>query len=73
LSKTVGEFRIFSIGQVIGESVYEDDFRREFDHIDGAVAMDLDERFAGRKLGIVQSVAIKRGDVWELLDWLVIY
>jgi hypothetical protein len=40
-----------SIGQVIGESVYKDDFRREFGPIDGAVAVDLDERFAGWKLG----------------------
>ena len=41
------KLRMVSIGQVIGESVYEDDFRREFGHIDGAVAVDLNERFAG--------------------------
>jgi uncharacterized iron-regulated protein len=73
LSKNRGEFRILSIGQVIGESVYEDDLRRDFGYIDGAVAVDLDERFAGWKLGIVESVAIKRGKVWELLDGLVVY
>jgi len=72
-SKTVCGLRIFSIGQVIGESVYEDDFRREFGHIEGAVAVDLDERFAGWKLGIVESVAIKREEVWEqLLDGVVV-
>jgi hypothetical protein len=47
LSKMRGEFRIYSIGQVIGNSVFEDDFRRKIDHLDGAVAVDLDERFAG--------------------------
>jgi hypothetical protein len=29
--------------------------------IDGAVAVNLDERFAGWKSGIVESVAIKAG------------
>jgi hypothetical protein len=62
-----------SIGQVIGNSVCEDDFRREFGLIDGAVALDLDERFAGWKLGIVESVAIKPAEVWELLDGVVVY
>ena len=66
LSEKRRKLRIFSIGQVIGESVYEDDFRREFGPIDGAVAVDLDERFAGWKLGIVQSMAIKPAEVWEL-------
>jgi hypothetical protein len=58
---------------VIGESVYGDDFRRELGPTDGAVAVDLDERFAGWKLGIVESVAIKRTAVWELLDGVVVY
>ncbi len=57
------KLRMTSIGQVIGETVFEDGFRREFGHIDGAVAVDLDERFAGWKLGIVESVAIKPAEV----------
>jgi len=64
---------IFSIGQIIGESVYEDDFRREFGHIDSAVALDLDERYAGWKLSITQSMAIKPAEVWELLDGVIVY
>jgi len=67
------KLRAASIGQVIGKSVYEGDFRREFGHIDGAVAIDLDERYAGWKLGIVESVAIKPAEVWELLDGVVVY
>jgi hypothetical protein len=58
---------------VIEESIYNDDCRREFGHIDGAVAVDLDERFAGWKLGIVESMAIKKAEVWELLDGVVVY
>ena len=73
LSKKCGSTRFFSIGQVIGESIYEDDFWRAFGSIDGAVAVDLDGRFSGWKLGIMQSVAINPGEVWELLDGLVVY
>ncbi len=63
-----------SIGQVIGETVFEDDFRRrEFGHIDGVVAVVLDERFAGWKLGIGESVSIKKAEVWDLLERLVVY
>jgi hypothetical protein len=58
---------------VIGESVCEDDFRGQFGHIDGAVAVDLDERFAGWRLGILESVSIKKVEVWELLDGAVVH
>ena len=67
------KLRMVSIGQVIGKSIYEDDFRREFGPIDGAVAIDLDERFANWKLGITQSIAIKPAEVWGLLDGVVVY
>jgi hypothetical protein len=73
LSEKRGGLRMVSIGQVIGKSVYEDDFRREFGQIEGAVAIDLDERFAGRKLAITQSMAIKPAGVWELLDGVIVY
>ena len=73
LSKNRRKLRMVSIGQVIGESVYEDDFRREFVHIDGAVAVDLDERFAEWKLGRVESVAIERGKCGSCwMCWLCI-
>ncbi len=67
------KLRIFSIGQIIGESVYEDDFRERFGSLDGAVAMDLDERFAGWKMGMVESVAIKPTEVRKLLDGVIVY
>ena len=41
------KLRIFSIGQIMGDSVYLDDFRREFGLVEGADALDLDLRFAG--------------------------
>ena len=65
--------RIFSIGQIIGDSAFECDFREKFGHINAAVAVDLDEGFAGWKLSIVESVAIKSAEVWKLLDGVVVY
>ena len=37
----------FSIGQIIGEFVYVCDFWERFSDYEGAVDVDLDERFAG--------------------------
>ena len=73
LSEKRRKLRIFSIGQIIGDSVYKDDFRREFGRLDGPVALDLDERFVGWKMGITQSAAIKPAEVWELLDGVIVY
>jgi len=73
LSEKRRKLRFFSIGQIIGESVYEDDFRKRFRPIEGAVAVDLDERFAGWKFAITQSLAIKPAEVWKLLDGVIVY
>jgi hypothetical protein len=65
--------KMFSIGQVIGKSVYEDDFRKRFSGLEGSVAFDLDERFKGWKSGIVENMAVKHTGVYELLNGLVVY
>ena len=67
------DLRMFSIGQIIGDTVYECDFREAFGGLEGAVAIDLDQRFAGWKMGIAESVAIKPAELWELLDGLIVY
>lgn len=73
LTDRCSKLRMVSIGQVIRESVYEDDFRREFGPIEGAVAADLDNRLVGWNLSISQSVAIKPAEIWELLDGMIVY
>ena len=58
---------------MVGESVYNNKFLREFCHINGAVAMDLDERFSGWKLGLWSRWQLKRrkfGSCW--MGWLFI-
>ncbi len=73
LSEKRSNLRIFSIGQIIGDSIYECDFREGFGSLDGAVAVDLDERYKGWKMGITQSLAVKPAEVWELLDGVIVY
>ena len=73
LSEKRRKLRIFSIGQIIGGTVYECDFSDRIDGLEGVVAVDLDERFAVWKLGIAQSMAIKPAGVWELLDGMIVY
>ena len=63
LDKQVPNLKMVSIAQVIGESLYEDDFRERLSPIDGAVALDLNERYAGWKSSIGQSMAIKPAEV----------
>ena len=72
LSEKRSILRILSIGQIIGESVYDCDFSDRIDVLEGVVAVDLDERFAVWKLGIAQSMAIKPAGVWELLDGMIV-
>ena len=67
------DMKMFSIGQVIGKSVFEDDFRKQFSGLEGSVAFDLDEQFSGWKSGITENIAVKDAEVWELLDGLVVY
>jgi hypothetical protein len=65
--------KMFSISQIIGESVYKDDFAAKFSTIDGVVAIDLDQQFNGWKSEIIQSIAIKSAEVRALLDGLIEY
>ena len=58
---------------LLGHSDFMRKNRRKFGNINGAVALDLDERPAGWKLRIGQSMAIKPAEVWEILDGVVVY
>ena len=55
---------MFSIGQIIRKSVFEDDFGDRFSGLDVAVALDLDKRSAGWKPEFAQSITIEHTVVW---------
>ena len=67
------KLRIYSIGQIIGSSIDDCDFRERFSDYERAVAVNLDERFVGWKLGITQSMEINPAEMWELLDGMAVY
>lgn len=73
LSKKRSDLQMFSIGQIDGESVADCDFQEKFGDLEGAVALDLDERFVGWKMGILQSMALKPAEIWEFLDGVIVY
>lgn len=58
---------------MFGTSVYKDDFRERFSGLEGAVALDLDERFAGWKFGNTESMAVKDAGIKELLDGIIVF
>ncbi len=65
--------RMFSIGQLIEESPNECDFTNAFSHLEGAVAMDCNGRFAGWRIGFMAPVAAKPIEVCEQLDGIIVY
>jgi hypothetical protein len=61
------KLRIFSIGQIIGESVDDCNFREKFRDYEVTVVIDLDERFAGWKIEICSRLLLNRrkcGSCW---------
>ena len=73
LNRLTPECRMFSIAQLINESAKECDFTNAFSHLEGAVAMDCNAKFAGWKIGIMAPVAAEPTEVYELLDGIIVY
>jgi hypothetical protein len=63
----------FSIAQLIDE--YKDvcEFSRKFSPLPGLVALDLTENHRGWKLGMLELIAVKPSECFELFDGLVVY
>ena len=64
---------MFSIGQRIDESSNECDFTNAFSHLEGAVAMDCDRRFAGWRIGFMASGPTKPIEACDVLDGVIVY
>ena len=73
LNELMPQCRMFSIGQCIEEFPKECDFTKEFSHLEGAVAMDCNGRFAGWRIGFMAPVAAKLIEVCEQLDGIIVY
>ena len=73
LFKLTPQLRLSSIGQCIDERPSQCDFTKAFGHLEGAVAVNCDERFADWKIGIVSPVAAKPTPVCDMFDGVIIY
>jgi hypothetical protein len=65
--------KMWSVGQLIDENPNECDFTQKLSALPDAVALDLDDRYRGWKLGLTASIAISPSECFELVDGLVIY
>jgi len=65
--------RMWSVGQLIHGDPSECDFTKEFSKLPDAVALDLDDRYQGWKLGMTAPIAIVPAECYELVDGLIIY
>jgi uncharacterized iron-regulated protein len=73
IQKERPETRMWSVGQVIDEDPVKCDFTQVFGPLDGAVALNLDYRCKGWKLGFIFTIAIQTAECFDLVDGLIVY
>jgi uncharacterized iron-regulated protein len=67
------EIKSFSVAQLIDEHKDVCEFSRKFSPLPGLVALDLTENHRGWKLGMLELIAVKPSECFELFDGLVVY
>ena len=65
--------RMWSVGQLIDRNKDECDFTKRFSPVPGAIALDLDDRYRGWKMGLTALIAILPSECFELVDGLIVY
>jgi hypothetical protein len=67
------ETRMWSVGQMIHGNPDECDFTKRFSSLPDAVALDLDNRYQGWKMGMTAPIAIVPTECFDLVDGLIVY
>jgi len=67
------ELSVYSIINIVGAAERSCDFGRTFGPLPGRVALDLDERFTGWRLGLTRCIAIAPAEPYELADGVIVY
>jgi hypothetical protein len=67
------ETRMWSVGQMIHGNPDECDFTKQFSSLPYAVALDLDNRYQGWKMGMTAPIAIVPAECFDLVDGLIVY
>lgn len=65
--------KMWSVGQLINQNPDGCDFTKRFSSLPDAVALDLDKRYRGWKLGLTGPIAIVPAEPFELVDGLIVY
>jgi hypothetical protein len=64
---------MFSVVHLVGTRENDCDFSRRLSPLPGTVAIDLDHRFKGWRLGITDCLAVRPSQPYELVDGLIIH
>ena len=65
--------KMWSVAQVIDEKPAQCDFFQRYNPLPDAVALDVDDRYRGWKLGFTDLIAIVPGQCFELVDGVIVY
>ena len=64
---------MWSVAQVINEKPDQCDFFQRYSPLPGAVALDVDDRYRGWRLGFTDIIAIVPAQCFELVDGVIVY
>lgn len=73
LKQMVPGLKMFSVVHIVGTGENDGDFSRRLSPLPGIVAIDLDRRFKGWRLGITDCLAIRPSQPYELVDGVIIH
>lgn len=73
LEKWHPELRIFSLMHIADQMAKDCDFSRLLSPLKGTVALDLDHRFKGWRLGVTDCMALVPSQPYELVDGVIVY
>lgn len=73
LKQMVPGLKMFSVVHIVGTGENDCDFSRRLSHLPGTVAIDLDHRFKGWRLGITDCLAVRPSQPYELVDGVIIH
>lgn len=67
------DLRMFSLMHIVDHMAKDCDFSRRLASLNGTVALDLDQRFEGWRLGVTACMALAPSQPYELIDGVIIY
>lgn len=73
LKRMVPGLKMFSVVHIVGTGENDCDFSRRLSPLPGTVAIDLDHRYKGWRLGITDCLAVRPSQPYELVDGVIIH